>query len=100
METWETDFSNPALATAAEHLDLPRDVVDSIHALQQMSPADPAGLHYRAAVQYHTLGDEKLALRNTLQALEEAPRFRAALQLLVELKRVEPQGTPSTDPVE
>lgn len=87
-----------ALATAAEHLDFPQKAVDSMNSLQQMTPADPAGLHYRAAVQYRKLGNESLAIRNTLQALEEAPRFREALQLLVELKSAESSTTPSAEP--
>ena len=86
-----------ALATAAEQLDQPQSVVNSINSLLEMEPADPAGLNYRAGVQYHKLGKTEPAVRHTLMALEEAPRFRVALKLLVELKS---QNSTTTELVE
>ena len=50
--------------------------------LLQLGPTDPAGIHYRLARLLHTAGDPA-AKREVLLALEEAPRFRAAHELLL-----------------
>ncbi len=52
--------------------------------LIQLGPTDPAGIHYRLARLLHTARDPA-AKREVLLALEEAPRFRAAHELLLEI---------------
>lgn len=60
--------------------------------LIQLGPGDPAGIHYRLARLLHTAGDPA-AKREVILALEEAPRFRAAHELLLEIA-----GKPSAPP--
>lgn len=63
------------------------DNPQAIHSYETMlllDPPDPADLHYRLARLLHKTGDAK-AKRQVLQALEEAPRFRQAHQLLLEI---------------
>jgi len=52
--------------------------------LLRLDPADPAEMHYRLARLLHA-DRQPEAKRQVLLALEEAPRFRAALQLLLEI---------------
>ncbi len=77
---------------AAERLDRPQDIADAQRALLEMDPADPALAHYRLAVACHALGKPDEARRQVVRALEDAPRFRAAQQLLLEL--VDPHVAP------
>ena len=51
-----------------------------------MEPADPAEVHYRLARLLHEAGDAS-AKRHVLMALEEAPRFQQALELLLKMDR-------------
>ena len=54
-----------------------------------LDPADPVDLHFRLA---NALADTvpTEAKRHVLQALEDAPRFRAAQKLLTRLAKPEP----------
>jgi tetratricopeptide (TPR) repeat protein len=74
------------LAQASEHLGQDRSAVQAYRALLQLDPPDPAETHFRLARVLHRLGDPG-AKRQVLEALEEAPRYQAALQLLLELNR-------------
>lgn len=74
------------LARAAEAEDEPATAVTAYQALLALGPDNPALLHYQLARQLHRLGDPA-ARRHVLQALEDAPRFRAALDLLMEIDR-------------
>lgn len=58
-------------------------------ALLEMDPVDPAGLYLRLAQAHQQLGDDTRAKRRVLQALEEAPRYRDAHALLLQLKQRE-----------
>ncbi len=51
-----------------------------------LDPPDPAEVHFRLARLLHQSGDPK-AKRHLLQSLEEAPRFREAHRLLLEMSR-------------
>ena len=73
------------LALAAEQLQRHDEVVAAQQALLQMNPADPARVHYRLACALQQLGQLTEARRQVLQALEAAPRYRAAQQLLLDL---------------
>jgi tetratricopeptide (TPR) repeat protein len=61
-----------------------------------LDPTDPVEVHYQLARLLHARGDaESEARRQVLQALEDAPRFRDAQQLLLEIKTGKPQPTAS-----
>jgi hypothetical protein len=55
-----------------------------------LDPPDLADTHFRLARQLRRLGDQAAAKRQTLEALEEAPRFRDAQRLLLELEKSAP----------
>lgn len=55
-------------------------------ALLQLDPPNPADVHYQLATFLQRTGSPE-ARRQVLQALEEAPRYRDALQLLEEINR-------------
>ena len=58
--------------------------ITAYRTLLQLGPADPAEVHYRLARLLHAEGDPA-AKREVLLALEEAPRFREAHALLLEI---------------
>jgi tetratricopeptide (TPR) repeat protein len=66
--------------------------ISDYRTLLQIGPYDPAEAHYRLARLLHSTGDAA-AKREVLIALEDAPRFRAALQLLLEID--EPASQPA-----
>jgi hypothetical protein len=78
-----------ALAQAAEHLDDSQLLIDARLALLQHEPADPAQAYFRLAKAYRPLGDLEKARRYVLMALEEAPRFRDAQRMLLELRALD-----------
>lgn len=85
------------LAQAAEAQgDLPRAIAAN-RALLQLDPPNPAEVHFQLARLLHRAGDPT-ARRHVLQALEDAPRNRAALQLLLELAPAggSDSGTPAS----
>jgi cytochrome c-type biogenesis protein CcmH/NrfG len=64
-----------------------------------LDPPDPSEVHYQLARLLYARGDsEAEAERQALQALEDAPRYRAAQRLLLEIKDKTPQpnATPAT----
>jgi tetratricopeptide (TPR) repeat protein len=58
--------------------------------LIQLDVPERADAHYQLARLLHKRGDEVGARRQALLALEETPRYRAALQLLLEINRAQP----------
>jgi tetratricopeptide (TPR) repeat protein len=72
------------LSRASEELGETQNAIGAYRALLQLDPADPADVHYRLARALHKRGDPE-ARRQVLQALEEAPRYREALGLLLEI---------------
>ena len=68
---------------------------ESLSASLELQPTDPANIHYRLAVSLQSLGRTELAKRQVLMALEESPRYRAALELLVKISKL-PQPSPLT----
>jgi tetratricopeptide (TPR) repeat protein len=74
------------LAQANEALDRPDEAIRAGRTLLLLDPPDPAGTHFQLARLLHRTGDPD-AKRHLLQALEEAPRFREAHKLLLELNR-------------
>ncbi len=71
-------------AEAAEILAQPEKAIEAWRALVALGPEDPALVHYRLAKLLHDKGQPE-ARRHVLQALEEAPRYRAAHRLLLEI---------------
>jgi hypothetical protein len=80
------------LAEAHEHLGQDRESIDAWETLLLMEPPDPASVHYRLAALLHKTG-EPGAKRHVLQALEEAPRFRDAHRLLLQVAEKAPAET-------
>jgi tetratricopeptide (TPR) repeat protein len=80
------------LADAAEKLGRPDEALLALRSLLAVSPDDPADAHFRIARLLEQKGDRAAAKRHVLMSLEEAPRYRAAQELLLEL--VEAPATP------
>jgi len=60
--------------------------------LLALDPPDPSEAHFQLAKLLHARGNgEAEAKRNVLQALEEAPRFRNAQRLLLDMEKSNPQ---------
>jgi tetratricopeptide (TPR) repeat protein len=82
------------LAMASEKLEDDANLVQALTSLVTMEPLDPAEEHYRLAAALHRQGQLESAKRQTLIALEFAPRFQKAHQLLLDI--VKPDQ-PTTD---
>ena len=82
------------LAEAAEKLNQPESAIAACTTLLQLDPPDPAGTHFLLARLLHQKGDAS-AKRHLLQALEEAPRFRDAHRLLLEMTAKTAAAPPS-----
>ncbi len=72
-------------ARAAAETDAAERAVRPLQVLATMDPVDPAGVHFQLAEALTAAGDRDGAKRQVLMALEEAPRYRRAQQLLLEL---------------
>ena len=79
-------------ARACEATDDKAGAIDAYRTILKLSPPDPSEVHFRLARLLHAASDPE-AKRHVLLALEEAPRFRAALDLLLEIS-----GKPSETP--
>ena len=78
-------------AEAREALGEKPAAIAAYRALLDLGPPDPAEIHYRVARLLHDAGDPA-AKREVLLALEDAPRFRAALDLLLRIDTHENSG--------
>ena len=76
-----------ALARAAEKTGDEGRAVEALRVLALLNPLDPADVHFRLAHLLHKRGELPAARRHILQALEEAPRYRAAHRKLLEILR-------------
>jgi tetratricopeptide (TPR) repeat protein len=83
------------LAAEAEQLGEDARAIESLQALLEMDPLDPAELHYRLACLLDRAGQAQAARRHVLRSLEEAPRFRAAHAKLLDIV-----GRPDAKPQE
>lgn len=81
------------LAQASEELDQSQTAIEAYRALLRLEPPDPAETHFRLAKHLHQTGHLD-ARRHLLQALEEAPRYREALGLLLKMNREPPPALP------
>jgi tetratricopeptide (TPR) repeat protein len=73
------------MAEAAEKQGRSDDAIAAYRALLEFETTDPVDAHYRLAVLLRGRDDNEKARRHVLMALEDAPRFLAAHQLLLEL---------------
>ncbi|MGH7958310.1 MAG: peptidase MA family metallohydrolase, partial [Opitutaceae bacterium] len=64
--------------------------------LIQLDVPERAEGHYQLAALLHKRGDDVEARRHTLLALEETPRYRAALRLLLDLRRTQLEERPAS----
>jgi tetratricopeptide (TPR) repeat protein len=73
------------LARASEQLGERSEAIAAYRALSMLDDNDPAGVHYHLARLLRQDGKPDEARREVLRSLEEAPRFREAHALLLEL---------------
>jgi tetratricopeptide (TPR) repeat protein len=76
------------LARASEELKRPAEAIAAYQTVLLLDPPDPADVHFRLATLF-TPTDAKSAKQHVLMALEEAPRFREAHELLLKLAPAE-----------
>ncbi|MEW6159881.1 MAG: tetratricopeptide repeat protein, partial [Verrucomicrobiota bacterium] len=100
---------NPLVPAPYRHLAIAEEkrgnmtgAISANEKLLKLDPADPAEIHYRLANLLQK-SDVPAAKRHVLQALEEAPRFRKAHELLLGLRAAtvaepEPSPQPSVKP--
>ncbi|MSU62406.1 MAG: tetratricopeptide repeat protein [Pedosphaera sp.] len=81
------------LGRASEELKQPKAAIAAYETLLKLDPADPADVHFRLARLHQQVGDPA-AKRHVLQSLEDAPRYREALKLLLELQNQSADATP------
>lgn len=86
------------LARASEALGATGPAIEAYRKLLLLEPADPADVHFRLARLLHQNRDDATARRQVLEALEEAPRFREAHRLLLELAQANPAATNRVTP--
>lgn len=84
-------------AEAAEKLRDDPLAINSYRALLLLNPVDVADLHLKLATVLQRSRDLPSAKRHALLALEEAPRFRAAHQRLLEIIQASEPATHSSD---
>jgi tetratricopeptide (TPR) repeat protein len=91
-----------ALAEAGVALGNSEQAILAYRKLLLLDPPDPSDVHFQLARLLHArAGSDTEAERHVLQALEEAPRFRDAQHLLLEIKDKNPQPTappPASNP--
>jgi tetratricopeptide (TPR) repeat protein len=80
------------LARASEELNRSHSAITAYQKLLLLDPIDPAGVHFRLGRLLH-LNNDPSAKRQVLLALEEAPRFREAHRLLLEMARADNSQT-------
>ena len=74
-------------AQTYESLDNSEKAAQALAAFLELQPSDPANIHYRLARAFFALGKTDFAKRQALMALEESPRYKAALELLVRISK-------------
>jgi tetratricopeptide (TPR) repeat protein len=86
------------LAHAAEKLNQRNAAIDANRALLVLQPLDKAEIHFRLARLLRDEGEQDQAKRHVLEALEQAPRYLAAHQLLLEITRTAAKEQPPSEP--
>lgn len=77
------------LAEAGEALNDAATTVRALECLLEFETTDLASAHYRIARIKLDLGEKASARRHVLQSLEEAPRYRDALEMLLKINSLE-----------
>jgi tetratricopeptide (TPR) repeat protein len=73
--------------------------ITSYKKLLTLDPPDPTVTHYQLAKLLYARGNaDAEARRNVLQALEDAPRYRDAQRLLLDIEKKSPQPAPAPTP--
>ncbi len=89
------------LAAASEARSQTAPALQAYRSLLELDPSNPAEVHYKLARLLHQQGDAA-ARRHVLEALAEAPRFPAALRLLLDIhdqgKTSQPNPPPEAPP--
>jgi tetratricopeptide (TPR) repeat protein len=80
------------LSDTAEKLGDDAKAIAGLMALAEMEPTDPAGLHYKIAKLYHRTKQLPEAKRQVIRSLEEAPRYREAHRVLLEIAKAQSEG--------
>lgn len=80
-----TSDGHEYLAIAWERLGRHEAAIRPLSALAACDPVDPADVDFRLATAHRAVGDRQSANRHLIAALREAPRYRAALEMLLEL---------------
>jgi DNA-binding SARP family transcriptional activator len=86
-----TKHPHQALAAAAEQDGDAAAAMTAYRSLLNLSPDDPSSIHFRLAKHLSAVAETEDAKRHVLQALENAPRYRDAQRLLLELTRASQQ---------
>ena len=86
------------MAQASEETGRNDSAIEAYQSLLQLDPPDPSQVHFRLATALHRAGDSG-ARRQVLEALEDAPRYQAALRLLLEIDQNSPQPTSSASEI-
>ena len=81
------------LARASEALEQTATAVEAYRNMLLLDPPNPAEVHFRLARLLRQQGDAGGAKRHVLQALEEAPRYRDAQRLLLEIEQASNETT-------
>ena len=86
-------------ATAAESLGERPAAIEAHRTLLLLDPLDRAEHHYRLAKLLVAEGQLAAARQDVVRALEEAPRYRDAHKLLLEIvQKIGPETRPATGP--
>jgi tetratricopeptide (TPR) repeat protein len=83
------------LARAAQEQGDTPGAIAANRALLQLAPPNPAEVHFQLARLLHQQNDPE-ARRQVLEALEDAPRYREALALLLEIDPAGPPADPAS----
>lgn len=87
--------THDALATLTTRAGDHAGAVDARQAIVDLNPTDPAEAHYQLADALHLAGRRDQAKRHVLSALEFAPMYEEALELLLDLQPTDGRdGTP------
>jgi Flp pilus assembly protein TadD len=85
-----------ALAEAGVASGNNEQAITAYRKLLLLDPPDPSEVHYQLARLLHARGNSEVeAGRQVLQALEDAPRYRDAQRLLLDIEAKSPQPTAS-----
>jgi len=82
-----------AMAKASEALGERKEAIRSYRALLKFDTTDPAHSHFRLATLLNDEGAQEEAKRQVLMALDEAPRYQEAHQLLLKLTTANGEST-------